>query len=130
MLKCMKKELKRHSYLTMSKNVSTTDQIIRKIELNGGRVSSQEYTANKETDLARKVKHVRHLMNLFKELNFEDWHQINLENLHEWIKKLSKLSNDEMNVHTVFHPADLERELAEVRYIQTLNFKNSMDQKL
>jgi Fic family protein len=107
----MKKELKRHSYLTMSKNVSTADQIIKMIELNGGRASSQDYTASEEDDLARKVKHVRHFMNLFKELNFDDWHTITVENLQEWMKKLSRLSHKDLKVHNVFHPADLERDL-------------------
>lgn len=52
------------------------------VELNGGRLSAQDYTVNEEKELERKVKHVRVLMNLFRELDFEDWHTITVETLH------------------------------------------------
>ena len=123
----MKTELKRHSYLTMSKHVSTADQIIRMIDLNGGRISSQDYTPNYDKDHERKKKHVRHLMNWFKELDFNDWHEITVDTLHEWITKLSSLSSKQMKVHNVFNPKDLKRELREINYVKSHQFKSTMD---
>jgi predicted RNA-binding protein with EMAP domain len=81
MLKVIKRELRRYSYLTMSKNVSTADQIIKTIEINGGKYDSDNYTVNQERELLRKTKYVRILMNLFKELEFDDWHSITVETL-------------------------------------------------
>lgn len=92
MLKVIKRELCRYSYLTMSKNVCTADQIIKTIEINGGKFNADNYTVSQERELLRKTKYVRILMNLFKELEFEDWHSITVESLSEWIKKLSSLT--------------------------------------
>lgn len=86
------------------------------IDLNGGTISSQEYTANEEKDNIRRVKHVRILMSLFKQLDFEDWHTITLENLYEWIEKLSKLTPDRFKVHNVFHPDDLDKDLEDIKF--------------
>lgn len=86
------------------------------IELNGGTISSQEYTVNLEKDMIRKAKHVRILMYLFKQLDFDDWHTITIENLTSWIEKLSKLSPDRMKVHNVFHPSEVDKELKEIAF--------------
>ena len=100
------------------------------IEINGGKISAQDYTANKEKDLQRKTKHVRYLMNLFKELDVDDWHTITVDTLHEWIIKLSELTNKEMRVHKVFHPKDLEKDLAEMQFLETHKFKNNLEEMM
>jgi len=55
-------------------------------------------------------------MSLFKQLDFEDWHTITLENLYEWIEKLSKLTPDRFKVHNVFHPDDLDKDLEDIKF--------------
>jgi hypothetical protein len=116
MLKVIKRELRRYSYLTMSKNVCTADQIIKTIEINGGKFNADNYTVSRERELLRKTKYVRILMNLFKELEFEDWHSITVESLSEWIKKLSSLTLKQLKRHKVFRPADLDKELKEIEF--------------
>jgi hypothetical protein len=69
-------------------------------------------------------------MNLFKELDFDDWHTITVDTLHEWITKLSKLSNREMRVHQVFHPKDLEKDLSEMKFLETHKFKNQLEEMM
>ncbi len=88
MKKVMKEELAKHSYLTMSKNISTADQLIKTIELNGNCVDASGYTPSAERDYKRKVKLVRILQNLFKELNFRNWFEITPETVNVWIEKL------------------------------------------
>lgn len=73
----------------MTKKVRTADQLIKVIDSQG--VHPELYTANAEVDLVRKQKHVKIMMMLLKQLGFEDWHKVHVDNLGLWIDKVGKL---------------------------------------
>ena len=49
--------------------------------MNGGNFSAENYTLNIQKDNNRKEKLVKYTMFLFKQLGFEEWKTINIENL-------------------------------------------------
>lgn len=114
MKKRMKEELTKHSYLTMSRNQNTAEQLIKKLELNGNCVDASSYTADPKKDYKRKILFVRILQNLFKELNFKNWFDIEPESVDEWIQKLQQLSPAEMAVHKVFRPDTIDQEIKDI----------------
>lgn len=131
MKKVMKEELAKHSYLTMSKNISTADQLIKTIELNGNCVNTSGYTLNPEREYRRKERMTKILQNLFKELNFRNYFDITPETVNEWIEKLQKLSPEEMSVHKVFRPSDFNKEVAEMQLARKSSiYKSAVDKML
>ena len=90
MQKKVKIELNNFIKQTMSKNVRTGDQLIKVIEMQGG-ITSANYTPNYEADQVRRQNHVKIMMALLKQLAFENWHEVTLENLDSWIQKIHKL---------------------------------------
>ena len=90
MQKKVKIELNNFIKQTMSKNVRTGDQLIKVIEMQGG-ITSANYTQNYEADQVRRQNHVKIMMALLKQLAFENWHEVTVENLDSWIQKIHKL---------------------------------------
>lgn len=50
-------------------------------------------------------------MLIWKQLGFEDWFTVTVENLPTFIKRFSKLSKRQLQKHVVFNPLDIDRDL-------------------
>lgn len=52
---------------------------------------------------------------LTRSLGIDDWHNITLDNLDEWIEKISKLKSKDFQVHVVFNPDEIEKDLQDLK---------------
>lgn len=55
------------------------------------------------------------MMMLLKQLGIEDWHKVHVDNLGLWIDKVAKLKPYQWKKHVVFDPANLDRELEDIK---------------
>lgn len=128
--KCMKEELQKHSYLTMSKNVSTAEQIIKAVELNGGRVNSSAYTSKPEEDRERHDRLALILMFIARSFDLPKWYEITGDNYTEWLDKILKLTPGQEEVYKIFTQQDLNEKLEMYQNLQKQYFKNSLEKQL
>ena len=54
-------------------------------------------------------------MSLLKQLAFDNWHEVTVENLDSWIQKVHKLKKKDFQKHVVFSEIELERELHDIK---------------
>ncbi len=54
-------------------------------------------------------------MSLLKQLAFDNWHEVTVENLDSWIQKVHKLKKKDFQKHVVFSEMELERELHDIK---------------
>jgi hypothetical protein len=83
----------------MSKNVSTADQIIKAIQLNGGQINSQPYTSDCNLDKARHKRMMLIVMYIAKTYGIENWYTIDERNLNDWIQRVTNMPKKSEQVY-------------------------------
>lgn len=127
MRRVVKRETKKYSYLTLSKNVSTAQQLIKAVELNGGIISDAEYTQNFAADAARKHQHAKFLMFLCRQWKIPEWWTITPDNLELWIQKMAKFKPTQ---DSEYQPISWEKFEEELQNVQKFSKSQSFTQRL
>ena len=115
--------MKKHSYLTNGKTVSTADQLIKMIELNGGVLSNAGSTPDYVKDNARRERHCKYLMFFARQFQIPNWWTVTTDNLNQWVEKFSKIKISDPEQFTPITWEKFENELKTLQAREKKGFK-------